>query len=269
MTGLLFHGSGPRPRWRRWPWIVGLVLGAAAVALMASPRLRSAAVRQVATLAGDDGGEPGALLRTPRGQRTVESVMAEIGPDTERLWRQRFADRGLPWPPAHVTLLALKNEKRLEVWASHGPAWRRVAEYPIRAASGAAGPKLREGDRQVPEGRYRITAFNANSSYHLSLKLDYPSADDLARARRDGRDSPGSDIFIHGRAASIGCLAMGDAVIEELWSLVYAAGRAYVDVLILPNDLRRGPPVTDMAGQPAWLPELYARLTRDAAALTE
>lgn len=89
------------------------------------------------------------------------------------------------------------------------------------AASGGPGPKLREGDLQVPEGVYRLTAFNPNSSYHLSLRVDYPNAEDRAAedravARSDRRTSLGGDIFIHGKAVSIGCLAIGDPGIEEL-----------------------------------------------------
>jgi len=71
-----------------------------------------------------------------------------------------------------------------------------VADYRITAASGTAGPKLREGDRQVPEGIYRIVGLNPNSRYHLSMKLDYPNAFDRHQAARDGRARPGSDIFI-------------------------------------------------------------------------
>jgi murein L,D-transpeptidase YafK len=74
----------------------------------------------------------------------------------------------------------------------------------MKRASGKAGPKLREGDGQVPEGIYRIDGLNPNSSYHLSLKLNYPNDFDLEQARTEGRTELGGDIFIHGKAVSIG-----------------------------------------------------------------
>ncbi|NJN46820.1 MAG: L,D-transpeptidase family protein [Candidatus Competibacteraceae bacterium] len=96
--------------------------------------------------------------------------------------------------------------------------WQPIKHYPVLAASGTLGPKLCEGDRQVPEGIYRIKSLNPNSAYHLSLELDYPNAFDLRQAERDGRNNPGSAICIHGKAVSVGCLAMGDTAIEELYS---------------------------------------------------
>ena len=72
----------------------------------------------------------------------------------------------------------------------------------------------------MPEGVYRIVALNPNSSYHLSMKLDYPTEFDLSKARAEGRTRPGSDIFIHGKAVSIGCVAVGDDAIEEIFVLV-------------------------------------------------
>ena len=106
-------------------------------------------------------------------------------------------------PPEQVTLLALKEEKRLEIYAaddSNGP--RFVLSYPILAASGIRGPKLREGDKQVPEGFYRIELLNPNSRYHLSLRVNYPNPADIEQAGRDGRDLSmlGGDIMIHGGA---------------------------------------------------------------------
>ena len=76
----------------------------------------------------------------------------------------------------------------------------------------------------MPEGVYAIEAFNSNSRFHLSLKLDYPNAVDRQQAALEGRDQLGGDIFLHGKDVSVGCLAMGDAAIEELFVLVARTG---------------------------------------------
>ena len=196
--------------------------------------------------------------------RTVAQAVARYGEQATRRLAARFAAAELAYPPSAVALVGLKAEKRLELWASRGgDAWRHVADYPITAASGVAGPKLREGDRQVPEGLYRIVALNPNSRYHLSMKLDFPNAFDRRHAERDDREHPGSDIFIHGKAVSVGCLAVGDAAIEELFVLTALVGKDNVSVVVAPFDGRRAPllPVPD--GLPPWTPELYRRI--DAA----
>lgn len=206
---------------------------------------------------------------SPRATRTVEDVLKSFGPDADARLKPAFERAGLPYPPKDITLLGFKEEKRLELWAQHKQAWVFVTAFPILAASGEAGPKLREGDRQVPEGIYRIESLNPNSRFHLSLKLNYPNAFDRAQARRDGRDKPGSDIFIHGRAVSIGCLAMGDAVAEQLFVLVARMGIEHVKVILAPRDFRRTrlePPTALESSadiEPAWLPTLYAEI--DAA----
>jgi len=196
------------------------------------------------------------------GAKTVDEVTDGLRDTARRRLRARFDDAGVALPPQRVTLIGLKAEQRLEVWADAGDGWRFVHAYDVLAASGGPGPKLREGDRQVPEGFYRIAALNPNSAYHLSLKLDYPNKFDLARAAEEGRADPGSNIFIHGKAVSIGCLAVGDDAVEELFVLAAETGIDRIEVLIAPNDLRVGPTVTPAADRPAWLNPLYDRLTR-------
>jgi murein L,D-transpeptidase YafK len=127
------------------------------------------------------------------------------------------------------------------VWVETSGQVVFIHSYSVLAASGHNGPKLREGDRQVPEGFYRITSLNPNSSYHLSIKLNYPNAFDQQHADEEGRDHLGGDIFIHGKAASIGCLAMGDPAIEELFVMVEKVGRSNVQVIIAPHDPRQIP----------------------------
>ena len=198
-----------------------------------------------------------------RGQRTVEEVQKQYGMSARERLHRDFEKAGLSDTPERVAFLVFKAEKRLELWAGRYDGWAHIKDYPVLAASGHAGPKLREGDRQVPEGIYRIEYLNPNSSYHLSMKLNYPNEFDLEKAREEGRKNPGSDIFIHGKDVSIGCIAVGDLAIEELFGLVSRIGRDKVTVLIAPNDLRNAQPVTDMQAVPKWLPEVYEALSRE------
>jgi murein L,D-transpeptidase YafK len=102
--------------------------------------------------------------------------------------------------------------------------------YPIAAASGGPGPKRREGDMQVPEGVYHVARFNPNSRFHLSLGLNYPNKADLIQGNSS---RPGGDIYIHGNQVSIGCLAMTDPKIDEIYSLASSA-RSTIPVHLFP-----------------------------------
>lgn len=204
------------------------------------------------------------LLQVAR-PRTVADVVAKYGPAARARLQPHFVKAGVKWPPREIAFLVLKNERRVAVWARSGTSWRFIRNYPILAASGHAGPKLRQGDLQVPEGVYRIEHLNPMSSYHLSMKVGYPNAFDKRMATRDGRTRLGGDIFIHGKDVSIGCVALGDRAIEELFTLVAETGHAKVKVIIAPNDLRvAGPLFHD--SPPRWIRELY---TIVAAALAD
>jgi len=139
-----------------------------------------------------------------------------------------------------------------------------IKSYPIHAASGDLGPKRREGDRQVPEGLYRIDSLNPNSRFHLSMRVDYPNADDRRIAQLQNRTDLGGDIFIHGGAASIGCVAVGDPAIEELFTLAADIGIENSEVILAPLDLRTRP-LPDNLNKAPW-PQRYndiqSRLTQ-------
>lgn len=182
-----------------------------------------------------------------------EAVKARLSP--------AFAAQIVAYPPIRLTLIGLKSEKRLEVWAPNASGQPRLLKaYPILAASGSSGPKLREGDSQVPEGLYAIASLNPNSRFHLSLRIDYPNADDRRRAQADGRTQLGGDIMIHGSNASVGCLAMGDPAAEELFVLAALTGPANIQVILSPVDFRKEASVKIPAGQPAWVAERHAQI---------
>lgn len=145
------------------------------------------------------------------------------------IWERHF---GLPEPPiprAPLTgqidrIVIEKAARRLTVYRD-GAALRA---YPVALGFAPEGDKRRQGDGRTPEGVFRIDRRNAASAFHLSLGIDYPQPDDIARARAGGY-SPGGDIFIHGQPNGYdwaptlaydwteGCIAVSDAEIEELW----------------------------------------------------
>ena len=136
-----------------------------------------------------------------------------------------------------LRILVFKNERRVEV---HAPGWKTPREYSMTAFSGTLGPKLREGDGQIPEGVYGIAYLNPNSRFYLSLKVSYPNASDRARAKADKRVNLGGDIMLHGKAVTIGCVPVGDDAIEDLLYLAHAVGIRNVSVIIAPYDMRKG-----------------------------
>ena len=194
--------------------------------------------------------------------RTLEGVLTAIGPERRPVLEREARRLGFAYPPPALTLVGLKQERTLEVWARSGDRWVRYRSYPVLAASGGPGPKLREGDRQVPEGVYRLTHLNPASSYHLSIRVDYPNAFDRARGAEDRRAALGGDIYIHGRDVSIGCLAIGDDNIEELFTLVADVGLRNARIVIAPA---RSLDVPD--GAPAWTAGLYRDIERELGAL--
>ena len=128
---------------------------------------------------------------------------------------------GLTYPVDEVYLRAFKEERELEVWAGKkGKPLSLVKRYPFCAASGELGPKRKEGDLQVPEGLYEVPEFNPTSNFHLSMKVSYPNASD--RLRSD-KAHPGGLIYLHGNCASIGCIAIEDGPIEEVYLLALDA----------------------------------------------
>ena len=137
--------------------------------------------------------------------------------------------------PAFVRIY--KEPATLEVFVrGEQGAYVLFKRYPICTFSGALGPKLREGDGQAPEGIYLVRArqMNPASSFHLSFNLGYPNAFDRAHGRT------GSALMVHGNCVSIGCYAMGDAAIEEIWTVLAAAlrnGQAAVPVHAYPFPL--------------------------------
>ncbi|MFZ5897228.1 MAG: 2-dehydro-3-deoxyphosphooctonate aldolase [Myxococcota bacterium] len=128
-----------------------------------------------------------------------------------------------------------KESKTLELWVESVSESRFVLfkKYPICRVSGGLGPKVASGDEQAPEGLYSVTQaqLNPRSRFYLAMNLGYPNAFEVARGWT------GEALMIHGGCASIGCYAMGDAAIAEIFTVVreaLRAGQPSVSVQALP-----------------------------------
>lgn len=196
-------------------------------------------------------------------KQKLESVLAQARDFESRSLTELFALSGSVYPPSSITLLVIKEEMTMELWVNQGGNRHSfIKKYPVLAASGELGPKLLEGDKQVPEGIYKVLWLNPNSSYHLSMKLNYPNAFDMKYAREEGRENnPGSDIFIHGKAVSIGCVAIGDEAIEELYGLAEEMSLDGIEVVIAPKDPRLHD--LDFGSHPYWVEYLYQDISRE------
>ena len=130
-----------------------------------------------------------------------------------------------------------KGERRLELKRDG----RVLKRYRVALGFAPTGHKQQEGDGRTPEGRYEIDGRNPRSAFHLSLRVSYPDAQDKARAAAAGVP-PGGDIFIHGQPNglrgfftghprkdwTVGCVAVSDREMREIWSLVPTGARVVI-----------------------------------------
>ncbi|WP_223789554.1 L,D-transpeptidase family protein [Marinicella meishanensis] len=167
------------------------------------------------------------LMPIPQSQRASQAIQ-----NNQPLLQAAFHQRQLTWgSPVHLRLY--KDSAELELWVQNGPQFTLFKTYPICTFSGALGPKLREGDWQSPEGFYFVKPgqLNPRSRFHLSFNLGFPNAYD----RHHGRT--GSALMVHGDCVSIGCYAMTDPQIEEIYTLMVVAfehGQPFVRVHAFP-----------------------------------
>jgi murein L,D-transpeptidase YafK len=136
-------------------------------------------------------------------------------------------------PGDPVMIRIFKRESQLELWMRKDDRFELFATYSICFWSGKLGPKVREGDRQAPEGFYAFTReqLRTGGRHPLSINIGFPNAFDRAMGRT------GSYILLHGGCTSIGCFAMTDPVMEEIYKLVdqaFGNGQDRVQVQIFP-----------------------------------
>lgn len=160
------------------------------------------------------------LISWERSERRVRATWGLQLPGTPNLadLGGRLAMSGVKLG-APVLIRIFKREFELELWLARGGTYQRFAVYPICRWSGALGPKFAQGDRQAPEGFYQVDkgALNPNSRWYRSFNLGYPNLFDRAHGRT------GSLIMVHGGCGSVGCFAMTDKQMGEIWQLVTAA----------------------------------------------
>ncbi len=171
------------------------------------------------------------------------SIAAEkVRPELEAALKKKDLRFGAP-----IFVRIFKESNELEVWVQRepeavtrddppgkgGPEFELFRTYKICYWSGNLGPKVKQGDGQAPEGFYVVSRGRMNplSSYHLSFDLGYPNAYDHAHKRT------GNYLMVHGSCVSIGCYAMTDERIEEIYTLADAAlagGQKYFRVHCFP-----------------------------------
>lgn len=166
----------------------------------------------------------------PNSARSLE-VAGRISPSLQVALKQKNLTLGAP-----VFMRIFKQTSELEVWLQAGKQFKLFKTYKICYFSGKLGPKTKEGDMQSPEGFYTVTPqqLNPSSRFHLAFNLGYPNAYDRAYQRT------GDALMVHGNCVSIGCYAMTDQQIEEIYTIAAAAlqaGQASFQVQVLPFDL--------------------------------
>ena len=152
-------------------------------------------------------------------------------PNTDRR-KERLQSRGLS-PGSPVFIRIFKAESKVELWMQKDGVFNLFATYPVCNWSGTLGPKLKEGDRQTPEGFYTVTRrqLHRRGRWRNALNLGFPNAYDRAL------DRSGSYILVHGGCSTVGCFAMTDTVAREIYALTSAAlygGQRYVPVHVFP-----------------------------------
>lgn len=170
-------------------------------------------------------------LKYPRVQTAYKEKWGAI--------KTKLQKAGIDSSHFEICIMVFKHEGQLQVWGRSKSAtpFKLVDTYSICSSSGTLGPKRREGDGQVPEGFYHVSAFQAMSEFYLALQVNYPNAAD--RINGD-KNHPGGDIMIHGNCVTIGCMPMTDEIIKEIYLMAVEArndGEQNIPICIFPTKL--------------------------------
>ena len=195
-----------------------------------------AALALVATLAAcGGGGEPMSAAMRPIPKETLD-LMAKKGMSADK--------------PIFVRII--KEESELEIWKQRDDGrFHHFKSYPVCNWSGDLGPKVKEGDKQAPEGFYTVspTQLNPNSQFHLAFNMGFPNAYDKAHGRT------GAHLMVHGDCRSAGCYAMTDALIEEIYAIAresFKGGQEKIEVHAYP--FRMTPQNMTRHAKNQWMP---------------
>lgn len=162
------------------------------------------------------------------GSPRSREVVTRITPVLENEFPAKDLTLGNP-----VFIRIFKESKELEMWIQQGDQFELFRTYRICYYSGGLGTKTRQGDGKSPEGFYFVTPqqLNPNSTFHLSFNIGYPNRYDRAHGYTGGA------IMVHGNCVSIGCYAMTDRRIEEIWTIIVKAfenGQRFFRIHIFP-----------------------------------
>ena len=155
-----------------------------------------------------------ARAETPATTPKAENLIAKTKEKIDQELKQKGFAAGQP-----IFVRIFKLPGTLEIWMNKGRGYDLFKSYQICNYSGFPGPKVNEGDWQSPEGFYSVSAkqMKPNSQYHLAFDIGYPNELDTSKNRS------GNLIMVHGDCQSVGCFAMGDHRIEEIYMLAHAA----------------------------------------------
>lgn len=184
---------------------------------------------------------------------TVPEAIKHYGPSARKTLREQCRAAGIAYPPQRLEMIGLKQERQLLLFGGNGQ--KLIAKYPLVSYSGVLGPKLKEGDLQIPEGIYRITGFQSHNM--LALCVNYPNDLDRKNAAADHRTKLGGDILVHGGSHSTGCLVISDDDMEQVFVAAHDVGIKNTALIIAPCDLTRHQPDFSLEKQPTWVPDLY------------
>lgn len=195
-------------------------------------------------------------------KQTIESVVEKYISKVKASLKNDFEKNNLSLDDFEMGILAFKKEQLLEIYVRKNETenWKLLKKYNFTAFSGEIGPKLNNGDNQIPEGIYQMEYLNPNSRFHLSIKVSYPNSFDLEKAKLDKRTDLGGDIMIHGKSATIGCIPVGDKNIEEIFILATKAKNKKFPIIIAPHDFRTNKTFPEIVGI-SWDNELYKKIS--------
>lgn len=204
------------------------------------------------------------LFFSSKEKQSVESIAKKYGSKVEISLKNAFEKTNIDSTDFEMAILAFKKEQILEVVVRKNETenWKLLKKYPFTAFSGKIGPKLKNGDKQVPEGIYQMEYLNPNSKYHLSIKVNYPNAFDEEKAKLDRRTDLGGDIMIHGKSVTIGCIPVGDKNIEEIFILATKTKNKHFPIIIAPHDFRTNKTFPKIEAI-SWENELYENISKE------
>ena len=204
------------------------------------------------------------LFFSSKEKQTIESIVEKYNPKVEASLKSDFEKTNIDNTDFEMAILAFKKEQILELYIRKSDTndWKLLKKYPFTAFSGKIGPKLKNGDKQIPEGIYQMEYLNPNSKYHLSIKVNYPNAFDKEKAKQDGRTDLGGDIMIHGKSVTIGCIPVGDKNIEEIFILATKTKNKHFPIIIAPHDFRTNKTFPEIEAI-AWEKDLYEEISNE------